>query len=242
MTRDKARTFVLTALTATMLAALVGCNLGAAPVYYSTGGGSPWRWVSGDLSSDGDLDFVVAFNGGYSVLLNDGTGTYEANVVEDPELSPFQDLALADLNADDNPDLVVLTDNSDDSPLYLLFGDEAGGFGAPVQFATAAPGPRLYGLGVADLDADGHADLVEVGTEIVLRLGDGAGGFASSNVLPTPGFEADSITFDDLNNDEHVDLVIPGGIGSCEPPPCNFEAGVAVMLGDGAGGFSAPVP
>ena len=93
-------------------------------------------------------------------------------------------IAIADLNRDGNPDIVVA--NTADETVSVLLGDGKGHF-------TSAPGsPFPCGkspndIAVADMNHDGNPDLVIANTEtpnITVLLGDGKGGFKPSPHSP----------------------------------------------------------
>jgi VCBS repeat protein/FG-GAP repeat protein len=111
--------------------------------------------------------------------------------------------------------------------------------GAPVvDFAPAlgaGPGTEVEvpGVAVADLNRDGNLDLAFTGRpgppDLSVQLGDGAGGFGAIVPVPLPAgtdlSDAGGIAARDLDHDGKPDLAV------------GVATGVAVLRGDGAGGF-----
>jgi len=129
---------------------------------------------------------------------------------------------LADVDEDGWPDLVV----SGDLKLALR-NDGLKGF-------TGAPRPLEEGLTeVADLDVDGHVDVV-VAFEFGLRaaLGDGSGGFVPQSAQGHSNLLVTGIAVGDFDEDGFPDVVFTNSY--------NDAASAFVCIGDGAGGFSAP--
>jgi hypothetical protein len=86
-------------------------------------------------------------------------------------------IAVADLNHDHHPDLIVA--NFDDGTLTVFFGDGKDHF-VPAPGSPFACGHSPNDIAVADLNGDGNLDLVVANTEtpyITVLLGDGRGGF-----------------------------------------------------------------
>jgi hypothetical protein len=190
-----------------------------------------------DVNRDGKPDLVVA-NGGsndVTVLLGDGRGGFAPA----PD-SPFSaskspnDVAIADLNHDGNPDLVFA--NHDTSYLTILLGDGRGGF-APASSSplTVHSRPHPHGVAAADVDGDGHLDLVTDSwgeNKVTVLFGDGKGGFTSPgttfDVGPHP---YQRVRAADLSGDGRADIVTTNLDG----------ASVTVLLSDGRRGFT-PAP
>jgi hypothetical protein len=145
--------------------------------------------------------------------------------------------ALADLDDDGHLDLAVA--NRAANRLTVLLGDGEGGF-AVAPGAPVPAGDVPHGVAAADLDDDGAVDLAVAnrGTtnRVTVLLGDGAGGFAPAPGSPVAvggeqwhGREANIVT-GDFDGDGSVDLIVPVRQATWR---------VAILLGDGAGRFTA---
>ena len=191
----------------------------------------------GDMNKDGKLDILVALHDSYEVtfLLGDGRGGF-APAPTSPVLagngprSHTHDIAVADVNGDGNSD--AMTTNANDNTISVLLGDGKGGFtqaaGSPVR-----AGRHPYDVVTFnDMNGDGKLDLITPnlqGNAVTVMIGDGKGGFAASSgspfaLGPRPGY----VAIADLNDDRKPDIV-----ATHDDDPL-----VAVLLGDGAGGFT----
>ncbi|MFI5181986.1 MAG: FG-GAP repeat domain-containing protein [Thermoanaerobaculia bacterium] len=186
-----------------------------------------------DVNRDGKPDLVVVNAGSndVTVLLGDGRGGFTpAPGSPYPAGHSPNDVAVADLNHDGNPDLVFA--NHDTSYLTILLGDGKGGFTpAPSSPLTVHSHPHPHGVAVADFDGDGHLDLVTDSwgeNKVTVLFGDGKGGFTSPgttfDVGPRPYQRVRSA---DLNGDGRSDIVTTNLDG----------ASVTVLLSDGKRGF-----
>jgi hypothetical protein len=192
------------------------------------------KWISvADVNHDGHPDIVVANadSGTVSVLLGNGRGQFH-----EPAGSPFpaghlpNDIAIADMNGDGNPDLVIADHQS--PFITILLGDGKGGFhpapGSPVDVHSH---PHPHGVVVANFNGDGHPDVVtdSWGTnQIELLLGDGKGSLQTpGNYFATGRRPYERLRSADFNRDGIPDIVTT-----------NLDDGtITVLLGDGRGGF-----
>jgi hypothetical protein len=192
------------------------------------------KWISvADVNHDRNPDIVVANadGGTVSVLLGNGGGQFQEAAGSPISAGHLpNDIAIADMNEDGNPDLVIANHQS---PLItILLGDGKGGFrpapGSPVDVHSH---PHPHGVVVADFNGDGHPDVVtdSWGTnQIELLLGDGKGGLQTPGRYFATGHRPyERLRSADFNGDGLPDIVTT-----------NLDDGtVTVLLGDRKGGF-----
>ncbi len=149
-------------------------------------------------------------------------------------------VAVADLNGDGNPDLVVADQNcaggcTANGKVSVLLANRAGtGFRPPVVYDSG--GQWCSSVAVADVNGDGKPDLVvtnlhgETGGPVGVLLGNGDGTFQPV-VTYGSGGQADSIAVADVNGDGKADLIVAFN-----------STHVEVFLGNGDGTFQTGVP
>lgn len=173
-----------------------------------------------DVNSDGHPD--LAFGGGFGswIRFGDGTGAFPG-----PGLtSNVGNVVLLDWNRDGNLDQVRLQGFG---TLSWAPGDGAGTFAAPMPIAFAPgalPTTTITGTTSADVDGDGHQELVLAGNGMMVVHGDGLGGVASTTLL-FPGLVG-TARFVDFDHDGRLDVVFATGLT------------VRTMHNDGEGWFS----
>jgi len=120
--------------------------------------------------------------------------------------------AVADMNEDGHLDIVVPPSRKQLPPMpSILLGDGLGGFSLWNETKWPEEMPWDYGgVTVADLDNDGHLDVifaVHFKSQFALR-GDGKGHFLSGAVLPSPDRRLSSraVTAADFDGDGRIDL------------------------------------
>lgn len=133
-------------------------------------------------------------------------------------------MGAGDFNEDGNVDLVITTTTQSlgATRVIALFGTGAASFSNPVVIASKERLGEMRTIVVADLDQDGHQDIVSVFQEledlatftlkssVVLLWGDGKGTFKEEDIDVDLGFfNFSNIVAVDLNNDVHLDLAFP---------------------------------
>ncbi len=151
-------------------------------------------------------------NGGVSILLGNGDGTFQP-ARNFPAGKMPESIAIADFNGDNKPDIVAVSEVA--NVLNVLCGNGDGTFQAPVTVALDVdpyyvvagdfnndhkPDLALSGLG-RDLDGDGIRDSAG-GTTVLLGNGDGT--FQNRGPL-LPGSLSLAA---DFNHDGRLDLVV----------------------------------
>jgi hypothetical protein len=205
---------------------------GFGPKLGSPVGSTPSGLAVGDWNGDGLLDVatVNSRDDNVSRLLGDGTGRFTTLMQLSVGATP-KDIIAADFNGDGPLDLAVVNEAS--STVQIFHGDGAGQFNLVTTLGTGL-GPIF--LMTSDLNKDSILDIAvanTAGDTLDIFLGNMAGGFDPSIVL-NPGLGPQAIAAADVDADTHLDLVVSRskvvGVGE-----------VAIMTGDGAGGFSAPM-
>ena len=151
------------------ISVLLGNNDGtfASPILTAVSFGSYDLIAAGDLNRDGETDIVLAHSGSIDVLISDGTGHFVPAVNYRTSILTPVALALMDNNGDTLVDVVVADGTQDSpgvSPVVTLTGNGTGVLGT--ASTSHYSGAITYGV-FADLNGDGHADLVSA-TQVYL--------------------------------------------------------------------------
>jgi hypothetical protein len=187
-----------------------------------------------DVNLDGKLDLLVAVGEGVTVLLGNGDGTFQS--ASAPWGQSATAMAVADVNADDRPDLLVLTGGSDnlEAVMGVFLGNGDGSFQPPVSYRF--PGVlSALGLAVADINQDAKLDVVAVGVaengrsqnRVGVLLGNGDGTFTQGGSYGTGGRFVFSVAVADVNGDGFPDVVV----GNCTSTCVSEDGSVGVLLG-----------
>lgn len=171
-------------------------------------GPSPYPLATGDVNSDGRLDIVTpaAFSKDRNVtlLLGDGRGGFTRATSSPFTAAPNPYFAaLVDINGDRRPD--IITSHNAAELLTVLLGDGRGGFRA-MAGSPFSLGARAWQLAAADVNLDGHADVVAAADEnIRILLGD-ARGFSGAPIAFPAGRGVWRFCMADLNGDGRSDI------------------------------------
>jgi hypothetical protein len=124
---------------------------------------------------------------------------------------------VGDFDEDGNLDIAVPSSYSGRYSIFVALNQGGGTFGTPVSY----PIPSGFSLMTADINNDGHLDLI-TDTGVIL-LGKGDGTFTNGQSVGSRGITLAG----DFNGDGKVDLVT--------------TSGVSVLLGNGDGTFQPPI-
>lgn len=226
------------------------------PVTYGPGGITPLFVAVADVNGDGKLDLVVANRCGNNgcleeslvgVLLGNGDGTFQEAVTYGAGGLFPTSVAIADVNGDAKPDLLVAAQCIDSvchGSVGVLLGNGDGTFGNATPYLTG--GLNAFAVAVADVNGDTKADVVVTtnnfpcsATEchavgaVAILLNRGDGTFQPAKSYNSGGiFLGGGVAVADVNADGKPDIVAENS--QC----CGTPNGVVgVLLGKGDGTF-----
>lgn len=190
------------------------------PIEYPAGIEFPFYQTVGDFNGDGMPDIAVS-NGGFSVLLGDGSGGFEAPIVNTASTSLGQ-LWAADVNHDGKLDLIAVNLGNSATNIAVLLGNGDGTFQPEADYAVPA---GLFAITVGDFNGDGILDLASISSvssggfrvqppgTVSYLFGNGDGTFSPAvNYFSLSGSNA--IAAADFNNDGLMDVTVSGGLVS----------------------------
>jgi hypothetical protein len=210
-----------------------------------------------DVDGDGHLDLLA----GNTVAYGNGDGTFGRVAVLPALATGYNQTYAVDIDGDGKMDIVAVdTPPSTRTPgtvqyAFTVFHNAGGGnFTALGPFQLAPPFSagsnivfyNIYGLSFADVNGDGHIDVLSqsneppfgASTEAQLNVMVNQGtGFGAPKTIDTSAIFDEgpvSISFADLNGDGKTDLIFSYLANTS-------NNGVATLLGNGDGTFAAPV-
>jgi hypothetical protein len=217
-----------------------------------------------DVNGDGKPDLVVANMcgasacgvelGSVAVLLGNGDGTFQTAVTYSSGAYEALSVAVADVNNDGKPDLLVTNAcptgqcaQGSEGQVGVLLGNGDGTFQTAVTYGTG--GFYADSVAVADVNGDGKPDLVIAnactntacygsdGGQVGVLLGNGDGTFQTAVAYGSGGNNAYSAQVEDVNGDDKPDVLV---VNNCVSQNCPNGA-VGVLLGNGDGTFQTVV-
>lgn len=184
------------------------------------------RLKSADLNSDGKLDLITIGDSSVGALLGKGDGTFAAHLDVKRTTRPW-DVAIADLNGDGHPDLVLA--NLAASSVSVLLGKGDGTFRAGTDYATDKS--PIF-VAIADVDDDGKLDVVSGNARTVSILaGFGDGTLKTARNVVATAHSLNDLALADLDADGRLDIAVVDELGSA----------VNVLFNQGDGAFAPPV-
>ena len=208
-------------------------------VTYSTGAAFTTSAAVADVNNDGypDIVAVSASVPTVSVFLGNGDGTFQPAMIDLWATGGFipQSVAIADVNQDGKPDVVVA--NWYSGTLAVLLGNGDGTFQPAVPYPSGGASPSA--VFIVDVNGDGVLDLVAANCGTItsgyacgssdgvvsVLLGNGDGTFQPAVALSSGAYNDISVAIADVNGDGKPDLVAGNGEGGN-----NNGASVAVLL------------
>jgi hypothetical protein len=196
----------------------------------------------GDFNGDGKLDIAAIDDDSQSVqiLLGNGDGSFSIAglFATDSVSSPYpNNLVVGDFNKDGKLDIAV---SNYDGNVGVLLGHGDGSFAGTVSYST---GEALTPASIvaADINGDGYLDLAvpsysdgQPAVAVFLGNTDNSGTFQAPTSVSLNG-EPNFAAIGDLNGDGKLDMAVT------ERDGLTYDGQVEVFLGNGNGGFSAPV-
>jgi hypothetical protein len=221
-----------------LLSILLGSSSGTFTVQSTqpATGELPFWIATGDFNGDHIVDLAVANQcggdptcgtaaGTVSVLLGNGNGTFQSQVVFN--VGAYPDYVWAGPLAINGPaDIVTANSGSDTISVLISTGNNT--FQNHQDYAT---GGFPYSLGSADFNGDGLPDFAisnAVSNTATILLGDGDGTFTERKVTST-GLAPEGVATGNLNGDSNLDAAVADSTANS----------VSILLGNGDGTFTA---
>ncbi|MEM7306252.1 MAG: VCBS repeat-containing protein [Planctomycetota bacterium] len=173
--------------------------------------------AAADFDQDGDVD-LLAGNGNpvaaagtlqNSYFTGDGVGGFtDATALLPSILDNTQDLAVGDIDADGDLDVLVGNSGIVGPPCGLLRNEPAGFVDASASLPTTTQSVAVL---LVDLNEDGSPDVFLGGVQDEVYFNDGSGSFAlATGVLPEESEGVSDAVATDIDGDGDVDLLLSG--------------------------------
>ena len=195
-----------------------------------------------DLDGDGDMDLIITGSGNMSdgnahgalttLYFNDGAGNFNAVNNHGIENIRVSKIALADIDADDDLDLMISGSTNGGTPFTKLYSNDGGGnFTEVVNTIFESLEGGYFNFG--DIDGDTDQDIIYSGNDIfdvVAFINDGTGNYSLSSNIGVTNIGGVLELFD-ADGDNDLDILIMGVDQDDEVVTDLYE-------NDGAGGYT----
>ena len=179
-----------------------------------------------DIDSDDDLDLLITGKANSDIKIsqiyvNDGVGNYSELMGTTLESVDAGSVAFADIDGDNDQDLLLTGRDGSDLPTSKLYINDGGGNFTEIQGAPFEPVSESS-IAFADVDNDDDLDVLLTGitgTEVPiskLYINDGAGNFSELSGAALDGVSSGSVAFADVSSDGNLDVLITGKRGPGE--------------------------
>jgi hypothetical protein len=212
-------------------------------VTHNSGGVGAWSVTTGDVNHDGKVDVVIGNlcqdslcdgDGYVSIFLGRGNGTFR-NPISYTSAGRTLVPAIADINGDGNPDIVV-ANGAGNEGVGVLMGNGDGTF-QPVVIYKAGE-KFVSSLKLGDVNGDGYVDVVvadcamgqyvcQVTASVSVLLGNGDGTFQEASTYSSGGQTSNMLAIADLNGDGYPDIAVT----NCSPEGTSCDGTQDGVLG-----------
>jgi hypothetical protein len=220
------------------------------PVRAFPSGGRLSALVVADVNHDGRPDAVVSncaptgqfcstVNGNVAILIGNGDGSLQPAQLYDSGGLAASFVAVADVNADGAPDVLVTNARVCDNcrgNLGVLLGRGDGTFQSVQTYDAGIFAPAF--IATADFNGDQKTDVVLTqniggGGELAVLLNRGDGTFQTAAIYATGGQDATPLIVADTNRDGKLDLIVSNSLFCTGLSPGISCIGVLLGIGDG---------
>jgi hypothetical protein len=171
-----------------------------------------------DVDGDNDQDVLITgwSDSGYisKLYINDGSGNFTEAMGTPFDQVNQSSIALADVDDDNDLDLLITGENSLYVPIAKLYtNDGSGNFTEVIN--TPFHGVQEGSIAFADVDGDNDQDVLITGWSdsgyiSKLYTNDGTGNFTEMTGTPFVGIAASSVAFADIDGDNDQDILMTG--------------------------------
>lgn len=187
-----------------------------------------------DIDQDGDQDIISISDSGIEIHLNDGSGNFTKAdnatiglpVVDNVTLGwSLPNFGVGHVIGNSAPDIIIAVQEVTffmgipigfNNATKLYTNDGSGNF--TLETGTPFNTPNDAVIGIADLDNNGHNDIIIAGTapnsvdDFGFFWNDGAGNFTVGPELISNRIKDGDIQFGDIDNDADLDFILGGGL------------------------------